>query len=161
MDKLKSYNIKEVGEKTNWLLSQKSEVIVADTDDALTLTNDDSGKTIVLAKADGVAVALPVAEVGVKFKFVVTVTVTSVGYILTAGKTTDLFIGAVTMVDTDTSDTHTDQVPDVTNDDVMTLNGVTTGGLIGSYFELECIAANRWWVNGVLRHTSNVATPFA
>jgi hypothetical protein len=160
MDKLQSYNVKEIAEKVNKIAEAKSEIILAD-EETLTLTADDSGKTIVLDKADGVAVALPITEVGLKFKFVVKTTVTSVGYILTAGKATDLFIGAVTMVDTDSSDTFTDQVPDVTNDDVMTLNGSTTGGLIGSYFELECIAETRWWVSGVLRHTSNVANPFA
>ncbi len=160
MDKLKTYNVKEIGEAVNKLAEAKSEIITADAA-TLTLTADDSGKTIVLDKADGVAVALPVTEVGLKFKFFVKTTVTSVGYILTAGKTTDLFIGAVTMVDTDSSDTHTDQVPDVSDDDVMTLNGTTTGGLIGTCFELECIAEGRWWVNGVIRHTSNVANPFA
>lgn len=161
MDKLTSYNIREVADKVNALVEKKSEIINA-TSSTLTLTRDDSGKTIVLDRALGVAVALPISEVGLKFRFVVKTTASGgTGYVMTAGKTSDLYIGAVTMIDTDTSDTHTDQVPDASDDDVMTLNGGTTGGVIGSYFDLECIALGRWWVSGVLRHTGNVATPFA
>lgn len=164
MDKLDSANIREVVEKINRILENKSEVIVYDTtttDDTVSLTVEDSGKTIVFDKADGCDVTLPPAEVGLKFRFVVNTTVTSNDYSITAGKTTDLFVGALTMVDTDSSDAHTDQVPDVSDDDAISMNGSTKGGLIGSYIEIECIKANRWWVQGVNRYTGNVATPFS
>lgn len=160
MDKLKSANVRDVVEKINIILGNKSEVILAD-DATLALTREDSGKTIIFDRAAGVAVSLPISEVGLKFKFIVKTSASGGSYVVTAGKTTDLYIGAATMVDTDTSDTHTDQVPNVTNHDEITLNGGTTGGLIGSWFEIECIEEARWWVNGVLRHASNVANPFS
>jgi len=161
MDKLTSANVRDIVDKINQIIENKSEVILCDTDDTLTLTAEDSGKTIVLDKADGVDVTLPIAEPGLKYRFVVTTTVTSNDYSITAGKTTDLFVGAITMIDTDTSDAHTDQVPDVSDDDAISLNGGTKGGLIGSWIEIECTELLRWFVKGVSRHTGNVANPFA
>jgi hypothetical protein len=160
MEKLKVFTLDKSAEKLNEYLQNKSEVIVCDTDDTLALTAEDSGKTIVLAKADGVAVSLPLAEAGLKYKFFVAVSVTSNAYSITGENVNDKFIGVVSMVDTDSADAHTDAIPDVVDDDVLTMNGSTQGGLIGTEIELECIAANRWFVRGVIRASGSVATPF-
>jgi hypothetical protein len=160
MEKLTTANARDIAEKVNAILENKSEIITAD-DETLALAAEDSGKTVVLDRAAGVAVTLPIADPGLRFKFFVKTSAATGSYVITAGKTSDLYIGSVTMVDTDTSDTHTDQVPDVSDDDALTLNGSTTGGLIGSWLELECYTLNRWFVRGVSRHTGNVATPFS
>lgn len=160
MDFLTDFNAAKAAEKLNEILQFKNEVIVADTDDTLTLTKEDSGKTIVLKKADGVEVDLPMAEVGLRFKFLVATTVTSGGYNIRGNTKDDLFVGVLQMVDTDSSDAHTDQAADVVDDDSIEMNGSTTGGLIGTQLFVECVKANRWFVQGVVRHSSDVATPF-
>jgi len=161
MDFLTDFNAAKAAEKLNEILQFKNEVIVADTDDTLTLTKEDSGKTIVLKKADGVEVALPMAEVGLRYRFLVETSVTSGGYNIRGNTTDDLFIGVLQMVDTDGgTDTHTDQIADVVDDDSIELNGTTSGGLIGTQIFVECVKANRWFVQGVVRYSGDIATPF-
>lgn len=55
----------------------------------------DSGKTFFLSRAAGITVTLPTATLGLKYKFIVAVAPTSVGYIITATPTDTLFGNAV------------------------------------------------------------------
>ena len=52
--------------------------------------------------------------------------------------------------------------PTVSASDTITLNGGTTGGIIGDYLELIDIATNQYHVRGVMRVAAgaNPATPF-
>ena len=72
----------------------------------------------------------------------------------------DVFVGSLLMVDTDSSGATTGYAPGATND-VINLNGGTTGGIAGSWVEITAIAANKYYVTGVLLGSSSVATPFA
>ena len=45
--------------------------------------------------------------------------------------------------------------------DVMTMNGGTTGGIVGSWVEFTAIASAKYFVRGSLIGTASVATPFA
>jgi hypothetical protein len=118
------------------------------------------GKTVALDQADGVAVTLPAATgSGARYRLVVSVTVTSVGDIISAAGT-DEFIGSLLAVlDNDTTVAWQAAVAD--DFDVITLNGGTTGGLIGDEVILEDIAAGVWQVSGrVVQLNATAATPF-
>ena len=127
----------------------------------LTLKAEDSGKTVLFNKADGCIVTLPASTPGLKFKFKVLVSVTSGAYGIYGAATSDLFMGGIISEDTDAANALVGFAPDVSDDDRMAMNGTTTGGLIGSWFEVECIAAARWHIRGVNKGSGSVATPFA
>lgn len=73
---------------------------------------------------------------------------------------TDKFVGSLLMVDTDTSDAVTGYAPAASND-VINLNGTTTGGIAGSMITVTVLAANKYMVSGVVLGSGTVATPFA
>jgi hypothetical protein len=73
---------------------------------------------------------------------------------------TDKFVGSVQMVDTDTLGSMFGYVPSA-NNDVMTLNGTTTGGIVGSWIRVTALASLQYLVEGVLLGSGAVVTPFA
>lgn len=126
------------------------------------LTADDEGRTIVFNRAAGVDVTLPAATgTGVRYRFVVGTTVTSNDINIRAAGT-DEFAGVIYQVDTDTTDTVA-AYPALAGDnfDVISLNGSTTGGLIGDWIEVEDIASGTWALFGFINGTGTVATPLA
>ena len=125
-------------------------------------TVEQSGTTFLLNRAAGIAVTLPAIgadDVGTWFRAFVQTTLTGDGTFTAA--TGDLLLGTMAMVDTDTGNTTVTLSPDGTDDLILTWNGTTTGGLIGSWAMFEAISATAWLVTGFSRHSSNVATPFS
>jgi len=98
-----------------------------------------------------------VNNVGTSYTFVVETAATALA-IKTNG--TDKFVGSVLMVDTDSSGAVTGFAPAAAND-VINLNGTTTGGAAGSTITVTVLAANKYMVSGVLLGSGSVATPFA
>jgi hypothetical protein len=137
----------------------------------IVLTSADSGSTYLLDDAAGLDFTLPVisaATIGMKFRFLVVLEVTSNSYRITAGEATDLFMGAVIMVDKDAATGDTNALislfrPDQSNDDALTIAGAddTTGSLMGGWVQFEAITATRWFVTGVLIGDGSLATVFA
>lgn len=136
------------------------------TDAALALTEKDSGSRFLLDKATGIAITLPAYPIsGTHYDFEVITTIAGGTTTVTSGDADELFFGVVDMIDTDTTNTSTGYSPDLSNDRIMTLNGGTQGGLVQSIFSFEYRAKpysrGLWLVQGILRHTGNVATPFS
>jgi hypothetical protein len=127
----------------------------------LTLNAEDSGKTIFLDRAAGCTVTLPTPEVGLTYHFVVRTAVTSNSYKVAGKATTHLFAGRVLNMDTDSSNVMAYFAADETDDDEMTMNGSTTGGLKSDNFTVTCISPTRWYVEGVTTGTGAVANPFS
>lgn len=73
---------------------------------------------------------------------------------------TDKFVGSIQMIATDAAGATTGYAPAASND-VINLNGTTTGGASGSYVQIVAVAANKYRVDGVLLGSGSVATPFA
>ena len=66
------------------------------------------------------------------------------------------------MVDTDTSDAIVGMAAEVDDSfSAVSFNGTTTGGRIGTKIKITNIAADKWFVEGTVLHSGNVATPFA
>ena len=72
---------------------------------------------------------------------------------------TDKFVGAVyTGIDSEaTGETFLSAAAN----DVMTMNGTTTGGIVGSFVQFTAIASAAYYVTGSLIGSGSIATPFA
>jgi len=73
---------------------------------------------------------------------------------------TDKFVGSILMVATDAAGATTGYAPAASND-VINLNGTTTGGAAGSWIWIKATKALKYRVEGVLLGSGLVATPFA
>lgn len=129
--------------------------------DAFSLTTSQSGNIILLDKADGVTITLPTDALGLTYRFLSTVDLTSNDYIIQGASSEDLFIGGVSFIDDTTPESATMFKPDVVDDYIMTMNGTTTGGEIGTDITITCVGNNRWWVSGTVAANGVIATPFS
>lgn len=149
-------------------LNYKQEVI--DTGGAfatpVVLTEAQSGRTILVDDAAGLDFTLPAvaaAQIGTWYKFLVTTTVTSNSFRVTAA-TGDLLRGGLAMWDFDAAYTAPQgayYTPDESNDLILTCNGTTTGGKKGSVVTVTAIHATGWFVEGTLFGDGTLATPFS
>lgn len=116
---------------------------------------DHVGRIIEINDADG-AVTLPTITsdtIGAKYTFFVGTDCTDCD-IKTDG--TDKFLGSLAVAGTTTKAF----APGATND-VISMNGGTTGGDKGSYVEITALATAEYLVQGTLVGAGTVATPFA
>ena len=131
-----------------------------------TITVNDAALTItlptIIASADG-SYAGPGSDpnntnnLGTSYTFYIATASTALK-IATDG--TDKFVGAIEMVATDAAGATTAYAPGASND-VISLNGTTTGGIVGSIVTVTAIASLQYMVQGVLLGSGVVATPFA
>jgi hypothetical protein len=96
-------------------------------------------------------------NIGATFRIAISTAATAVA-IKTDG--VDKFIGSLAMVATDAAGAVTAYAPASSND-VINLNGTTTGGASGSYVDITAVANDRYMVTGVVIGSGTVATPFA
>ena len=73
---------------------------------------------------------------------------------------TDKFYGAI-FNGVDSAATGECFAANASTNDVMTMNGGTTGGIVGSWVEFTAIASAAYYVRGSLIGSASVATPFA
>ena len=117
---------------------------------------DHVGRIMEINDADG-AVTLPTITsdtIGAKYTFFIGTDSTDCD-IKTDG--TDKFSGSLSVAGSTTKAFASD----VSSNDVISMNGTTTGGDKGSYVEITAIALAEYLVQGVLIGSGTVATPFA
>ncbi len=127
------------------------------------LTTAQSGRVILVDDAAGLDFTLPAiaaADVGTHFEFLVTVTITSNNFRVTAASG-DLLFGALWVADFDTANTGAYFTPDGSDDLVITMNGSTTGGKKGTYVKMIATSATQWFVTGNCFGDGTLATPFS
>jgi hypothetical protein len=98
---------------------------------------------------------------GVRYTIWVPTTITT-STLKIATNGTDLFIGTLFGVDTDSSDAlvaYNALAADTF--DFINLNGGTTGGVAGTFIEIVAVAANCYMVTGTVNGSGTVATPFS
>lgn len=124
-------------------------------------------KTVVLNKADGIAITLPAATgSGVKYRLVVGTTLTSGSLVVAVADGTDYFRGrAIFSNDVDGSASNFETANTgtlATESDTATLNRTTTGiATIGDLIELEDIATDIWSITIFAQASGTEATPFS
>lgn len=79
----------------------------------------------------------------------------------TTSGSSDLYIGTLLSVDTDSSDAVRGFTANGSSNDFINLNGGTKGGRAGTWIQIVAIAANKYMVTGVILGSGIVATPFA
>lgn len=79
----------------------------------------------------------------------------------TTSGSSDIYVGSVISVDSDTSGAVVGFSANASSNDFINLNGTTTGGVAGTWIQIFAIAANKYMVTGVVVGSGTVATPFA
>ena len=127
------------------------------------LNETESGSLILLDRAAGCVVTLPVFTVpGVYFDFMVPTTVTSNSYKIITGAGTELLVGDLTNDDVDTSNATILWPAEVASSFIaITMNGTTTGGLIGTRVRVTSLNSTKWMIEGNIKGNGTVATPLA
>lgn len=122
----------------------------------LAVTDAYNGQTIPLNRAGGMTVTLPAATGSqAVYRFVVGTTFTSNGVIQVANAT-DVMVGHASVGGTTGNVFST-----LPASDTITMNGSTSGGLAGSFIELQDISAGEWLVRAALIGSGTPATPFS
>jgi hypothetical protein len=114
---------------------------------ALILLDSTTGRILTLPASTGK---------GDTYRIYVPTTVSSGDHVV-AALTTDIIQGAVAVA----TDIAGVTCPTTATSDKITMNGSTTGGLLGSYLELRDAKAGQWMVTGTLVSSGAEATPFS
>jgi hypothetical protein len=119
-------------------------------------------KTIVLDRAAGIAVTLPVASAGLDFEFLVKTTFTGAATIKSVSGA-DIMIGHAIMGNNEGNSVV--NWPAVAADTFDTIDmlgtGNSTGGMAGQRIRIKGLAANLWYVEIIGDSAGTEATPFA
>lgn len=120
------------------------------------------GKIIVLDLAAGIAVTLPAAAAGLRFRFIVKTTFTGAASIKSVSGA-DVMIGhAIMGNNTDNSVVNFQAVAASTLDTIDMLGTAnSTGGMAGQEIEIIGLAVNLWFVKIIGDAAGTEATPFA
>jgi len=137
--------------------------VVAATASTLTVTEAlHDGKTIYLDLAAGIAVTLPAAKAGLRFRFVVKTTFTGAASIKSVSGS-DIMIGHALMGNNVDNTVVDWQAVAASTIDTIDLFGTanSTGGIEGQVVTIEGLAANLWFVEIRGDAAGTEATPFA
>lgn len=130
----------------------------------IALTAAQSGSVILVNDAAGLDFTLPAiaaTDVGIWYRFVVTTTVTSNNFRVTAASG-DFLNGGVWIADFDTANTGAYFAADGSSHLACTMNGSTKGGKKGTVVEFTAISATGWYVTGIqVFGDGALATPFS
>ena len=123
-------------------------------DGVFTLPSITSGSSSAVAGANDYNV---LSNLGCTYTFWVQTLATDMD-ILTDG--TDKFFGAV-FIGIDSEATGETFLSSSGSNDVMTMNGTTKGGIVGSFVQFTAIASAAYYVSGTLLASGTLVTPFA
>lgn len=127
-----------------------------------TLNETESGSVCLFDRAAGIVYTLPTTpNPGTFFDFMVTTTITSNAAKIITGSATELLIGAISNVDTDTSNAVAAWTANGSTHISVSMNGTTTGAIQGTRLRFTCLSSTRWMVEGIVEGSGTVATPFA
>ena len=137
-----------------------SDSLVSVTANATMTSAANAGRTMVLDIASGATVTLPAASgTGNIYKFFVATTVTSNDYIIHVANSSDTMSGmAIVANDGGATASIFETAAD---SDTITMDGSTTGGILGAQVELQDVASNKFSVVVRTAATGTEATPFS
>lgn len=128
----------------------------------VTLSQAQSGSLVIFDRAAGIVFTLPAPVVGTTFRFAVLTSITGgAAKVITATPASQFLLGSLINIDTDSSNAVAAWTADGSTIVSISMNGTTTGGLKGTYYEVTCISATEWIVEGIDQGNGVVATPFA
>lgn len=123
------------------------------------------GRIVLLDTASGTTITLPAATgTGDTYRFFVSVAVTTNNHIIKVANATDFFAGVIETSTTTGATTNGFCEAAVSAgavsgcDDTLTMNGTTTGGLVGTYLEFTDIATAIFRISGSIVGSGSLAT---
>lgn len=123
-------------------------------------TETHAGAVVVLNSTTGRIITLPASTgKGDLYMVYVLTTVSSGNHVIRVANASDTMAGFASTATT-TTGAGTHEAAGGT-DDTITLNGTTSGGVAGSYIELEDVSLNVWRVNAHLVGSGVLITPFS
>lgn len=144
---------------TNGFVSGSGSLVSVAANTTLTAA-DNAGRTMLLDVASGATVTLPAATgTGNIYKFFVATTVTSNDYIIQVANATDVMAG-MAIVANDGGNTAS-IFETAADSDTITMDGSTTGGILGAQVEIQDVASGVFSVVVRSAATGTEATPFS
>lgn len=135
--------------------------VIQNTGATYTLSQAETGSTVLFDRAAGNVFTLPTPVVGLSYTFVQTVSVTSnAAKVITSGSTVFL-VGGVMSANLTVAASGDFFVANGTTHVAISQNGTDTGGLVGGVFTVTCISSTQWAITGVNCGSGTNADPFA
>jgi len=131
----------------------------------VTLTAAQSGSTALFDRAAGIVYTLPAPEAGLFYRFFVSTTITSNAAKIITNAAAVYLLGNVLTNTVSATPAAADGPKTFAGNGsthiAISMSGTTTGGIIGTWIECECISSTLWAVRGVVCASGTIATPFA
>lgn len=125
------------------------------------LQDHESGALCLFDRAAGVTYTLPTPEIGMFFDFYTTVSRTSNAHkVVTKTPASEFLLGIINQVIATSATTLASQ-GDGSTHVAISMNGTTTGGVIGDQFRLTAISSTQWVASGIISGSGSLATPYA
>lgn len=125
-----------------------------------TLLPAESGARACFDLAAGVVFTLPAPVEGMQFEFYSTVTITSNSAKIITNAASVFLLGEVFTYTTATA-SGAGFAFNGTTHVACTMNGTTTGGIIGTKITVTAISATQWLIDGLIVGSGTIATPAA
>lgn len=126
-----------------------------------TLLPAESGALCLFDRAAGVVYTLPTPVAGMQFEFSATVAVTSNAYKVITAAGTQFLIGSIMAGSLTVADSGDVFQANGTTHVAISMDGATTGGLVGGSFKVTAISSTQWVIEGDTVGSGTLATPFA
>lgn len=118
---------------------------------------DETGTKFLLDRAAGIVFTLPLAVPGLVYEFRTTVSVTTNNYKIITGAATEFLVGSYVAQNTAVATFAGNGTTHIS----ITMNGTTTGGLVGSVLRFTCLSLTRWGVDGITQGSGTGVTAYA
>lgn len=125
-----------------------------------TLKAEESGGLFLFDSASGVVYTLPPPVAGLQFEFFSTVTITSNNAKIITNSSSVYLLGEVLTYTTATA-SPAGFAFDGTTHVACTMNGTTTGGIVGTWVKVVGLSATQWAITGLIVGSGVIATPAA
>lgn len=126
-----------------------------------TLLAEESGALCLFDRAAGVVYTLPAPVAGMQFEFSTTVAVTTNAAKIITNSASVFLIGSVMGGSLTVADSGDVFQGNGTTHVAVSMDGATTGGLVGGSLKFTAISSTQWVVEGDTVGSGTLATPFA
>lgn len=138
-----------------------SRKIIGDAVATRQLKDNESGALCLFDRAAGTVYTLPTPVAGMFFDFYTTVSRTSNAHkVITKTPASQFLLGIINQVIATSATTLASQ-GDGSTHVAISMNGTTTGGVIGDQFRLTAISSTQWVASGLISGSGSLATPYA
>lgn len=125
------------------------------------LTAAQSGSLVLWDAAAGFTITLPTPAIGLTYEFAVATSVTSSNHKLITSSASIFLYGGLVMTEAADTNAGLGALFNGSSHVACTMNGSTTGGLIGTTFSVTCTSATLWLIEGIVAGSGSLSTPAA